>query len=474
MQRRPTILIVEDNHNFRELVKEYLLDENYHVLSAENGEQTRAILQSDAAIDLLLLDLRLPDVDGMQILDEVLIGRPNTAVIVISAHGNIATAVEAVKKGAYDFLQKPISPERLLLTVQRALDFLDTKREKETLLEDMKNKYRLIGVSPVMKRILSIIDRVARTKTTVLITGESGTGKELVARAIHLNSDRAALQFVEVNCAAIPENLIESELFGHMRGAFTGALRSRRGKFQLANGGTLFLDEIGDLSLPAQAKVLRAIENGEVTPVGGDKTENVDVRLIAATNKNLQALVEQGEFRPDLFHRINVISIHIPPLRERPEDILPLADYFLEHFANQYNRVKPRLAEDAKSVLLSHDWPGNVRELRNVMEKAVVLFDRTDLHGHDIYQLLHGDGLISKPDPTEFLKYHEAKEKFERIFLLMHLRRHNWNITQTAKAIGLERSYLYKLMEKLGIRRENEGRAKNIRSNHSAPSDPMT
>ncbi|NOX38588.1 MAG: sigma-54-dependent Fis family transcriptional regulator [Calditrichaeota bacterium] len=450
MTPRATILLVEDDPNFRSLVKEFLLEENYQVLECERGEQALKLLEDHREIDLVLLDLRLPDMDGIEVLQRSLEVHPELAIIIISAHGTIEMAVQAVKMGAYDFLEKPVSSSRLLLTVQRVLDYLNVQRDRARLLEEIRKQYRLVCGSETMKHILSVIDRIARTKATVLITGESGTGKEIVARAIHLNSDRAAFPFVEVNCAAIPDNLVESELFGHVKGAFTGALHSHDGKFQLAHRGTLFLDEIGDLSLAAQAKVLRAIETCEVVKVGGEKVEKIDVRLIVATHQDLKQKIEKGEFRSDLYHRINVVPIHIPPLRERLDDIVPLANHFLEEFSAQYNRKRPYLTADAKAVLMGYQWPGNVRELRNLMEKVVIFVDRQDIHGRDISKFL-----FETPHPVvedNQLTYHEAKRLFERSFLIDQLGRHNWNISQTAKAIGIERSHLYKIMERLNIK----------------------
>ena len=444
------ILVVEDDPNFAFLVKDTLEEEEgYTVATVESGEEALKILESGTAWDLMLLDLRLPGIDGLETLERALRMLPDLAVILISGHGDIETAVKAVKKGAYDFLEKPVKSDRLRLTVKRALDFIDLQRDRNRYLEEMRARYQLIGVSEAMKRILTVVDRVAATDVTVLITGESGTGKEMVARAIHLNSARAPKPFVQVNCAALPDSLLESELFGHVKGAFTGALHSHEGKFQQAKGGTLFLDEIGDLSPAAQAKVLRAIESREITKVGGGRTEQVDVRLIVATNRDLARMVREGNFREDLYHRINVVAIHIPPLRRRPDDIIPLAETFLQHFASVYNRRPPALTPDAQGVLLSHSWPGNVRELRNIMEKATILLDTDELHGHDLAQLIEGTvTTVSQPETGNFK---EAKRAFERTYLLVQLERNGWNIAQTARAIGVERSHLYKMMERLGI-----------------------
>ncbi len=450
MPASSTILIVEDDANFRSLERDLLEDEHYRVLEADSGEEALSILQNESPIDLMLLDLRLPQMDGISVLKETLKIRPDLAVVLISGHGDIESAVKAVRLGAYDFLEKPVQSGRLLLTVERALSYVNLQRERQQLLENIRQRYQLVSVSQAMEKILSIVDRVAETDVTVLITGESGTGKEMVARAIHLNSRRASGPFVQLNCAALPDNLIESELFGHVKGAFTGALHSHAGRFQQADKGTLFLDEIGDLSLLAQSKVLRAIETSEVNRVGSEKHERVDVRIIAATNRDLKQMVEEKTFREDLYHRINVISLYIPPLRERQEDILPLAEHFLREFADQYNREPPKISTDAESVLLSYHWPGNVRELRNLMQKIMVLGDALEIHGHDISELLGKQAEQSKWLRTPTLR--EARKLFEKSYILNRLEANGWNISQTAKLLGVERSNLYKIMDQLGIR----------------------
>ena len=449
MHKNYHILIVEDDDNFRTLIADVLSDEGYQVKEAADGLTALQILDESNHIDVVLLDLRLPDISGLDVLEEAIQKNPEIQFIIFSAHGDIQTAIKAVKMGAYDFLEKPVPSERILLTVQRALDYLNMQQEKKLLLEEVQQRYQLVCHSKSMLEILAIVDKVAKTDVTVLITGESGTGKEMIARAIHLNSQRANHPFVQLNCASIPDNLIESELFGHVKGAFTGANYNHKGKFQLAQHGTLFLDEIGDLSPAAQAKVLLAIETGEICRVGAEKTEKVDVRLIVATNRNLEEMIKNGSFREDLYHRINVVSIHIPPLRERMDDIIPLAEYFLEEFSNIHKRSKPRLMPDAQAVLLSYRWPGNVRELRNLMEKLIILVDRDEIHGRDISSILKSGQHQMGSSPM--ITYHEARRTFERTFLIEQLNRYNWNISQTAQAIGVERAYLYKIMKKLGI-----------------------
>ena len=445
------ILVVEDDTNFRTLISDLLRDEGYAVTGVESGEEALEVLHSpDGRPDLILLDLRLPGMDGMGVLEAVMKLDPSIAVVMISGHGDIETAVHAVRLGAYDFLVKPVESERLLITVRRALDYLDVRREKERLLSSVRERFKLIGISPAMKRILDVVERVSQTTVSVLITGESGTGKEMVARAIHFNSPRSGKPFVMVNCAAIPESLAESELFGHVKGAFTGAIHSHEGKFQRARGGTLFLDEIGDLSLPIQAKLLRALEDRTVTKVGGEHSESVDVRFIAATRHDLLQMVRERKFREDLYHRINVVNIHIPPLRQRPGDIIPLAEHFLRQFAADYGKKAPRLRPDAQAVLLSHSWPGNVRELRNLMEKVIVLTDLEELHGSVLADLIENPIFPAKAGQN--IGFHEAREAFERSYIIAQLRAHGWNISKTAKTMGIERSYLYKLMDRLGIR----------------------
>ena len=442
------ILVVDDDIVLGELLSEILEETGAQVKHVTNGSSALTLMQEES-YDLLLLDLLLPGMNGMDVLGHMQEIARKTVTIVMSGHGTIAKAVQATKLGAYDFIEKPLEKERVLLTVRNALEKSNLVREKLNLLESVKNRYRMIGVSAEIQSVFAVIDKVAKSNATVLIMGESGTGKELVAYAIHLNSNRASEKFVQVNCAAIPEELIESELFGHLVGAFTGAVGDRDGKFQQADGGTLFLDEVGDLSLRAQAKVLRAIEHGEVARVGSRKYERVDIRLIAATNQDLQKMVKQKAFREDLFHRLNVIPISIPPLRERPEDILPLIDHFMNEFCRNNNCQPKQLLPDAKGVLLGYSWPGNVRQLKNFVDKLMLLSESTEVNSHLASYLLNLEPKYAKITDDGSLQ--KAKKSFERSYILNVLETNEWNITKTAKQLGINRSHFYRKLEKLGI-----------------------
>ena len=448
MTSKNKILIVDDDETLCDTLEDVLSSEGYRVQWVGNGTDALKLIDQDA-IDIVLLDLLLPGMDGLEVLKKILQMKTPPTVIMMSGHGTIRTAVEATKLGAYDFLEKPLEKNRVLLTVRNAVEKSVLLKEKNILLSETKERYRMVGTSPAMKSIYQLIDKVAPKNVTVLITGESGTGKELIAHAIHINSKRAANPFIQVNCAAIPETLIESELFGHVKGAFTGAHIEKQGKFQLADGGTLFLDEIGDLSPSAQAKVLRAVETGEVFKVGTESQENADVRLISATNKHLEEMIQGASFREDLYHRINVIEIRVPPLRERPSDILPLMEHFLEQYCRQNNVEKKRLAPDAEALLLSHSWPGNVRELRNLAEKLVVLVDDQTVTGQHVARLLDFPDLEIELSKAKTFK--EAKMSFEKSFILHALSENKWNILQTAEALNMPRSLLYSKMEKYGL-----------------------
>jgi two-component system, NtrC family, nitrogen regulation response regulator NtrX len=453
MHPKIKILIIDDDPVMGDVVKDILSYEGYAVSWVGNGgDALETVLNEN--VEAVLLDLLLPGINGMEILRQILEHRPSTVVIMMSGHGSIKDAVQATKLGAYDWLEKPLEKERLLLTVRHAIEKNRLGREKDVLLRDVKERYRMIGASPAMKQVFHLIDRVAAKDATVMITGESGTGKELVAHAIHHNSPRAAAPFVRMNCAAVPETLIESELFGHVRGAFTNALFEKKGKFQAADGGTLFMDEIGDLSLSAQSKVLRAVETGEVAKVGSEKLEETDIRLISATNKDLSAMAAADSFRKDLFHRINVIEIRIPPLRDRKEDILPIAEHFLDEYSGQYNIQRKQLTADAESMLLMREWKGNVRELRNMMEKLVVLVDGPRIGGQEVALVL--DEACLTPAFQQAKTYKQTKEQFEKSYLLRMLKTSGWNIQKTAEAIDMPRSLLYRKMEKYGIRPEVE------------------
>ncbi|HHS14481.1 MAG TPA: sigma-54-dependent Fis family transcriptional regulator [bacterium] len=444
----PRILIVDDDEALCEMLTDVLLEKPYHIDSVYSGESALNRLKEDD-YHLLILDLLLPGMNGLEVLRKAAVVSPQTMVILISGHGSIENAVEATRLGAYDWLEKPLKKDRVLLTVQNALDKIKLMQEKAFLLSEIKDRYRMVGSSEVMKRVYRLIDRMAGAQTMVLITGESGTGKELVARAIHMNHPRAGQPFVEVNCAAVPDTLIESELFGHVKGAFTGAMNNRKGKFQSADGGTLFLDEIGDLSLMAQAKILRVLENQEVTPLGSERTENVDVRVISATNKDLGELVGQNRFREDLYHRINVVTIDVPPLRERRDDIIPLLNHYLSLFAETNHMEVKCLTPAAEAVLMRYDWPGNVRELRNFTEKLMVLSDTNQITHPQVSRMLHVPEANSVHEEPHLLR--EAKNDFEKHYILSALNDHLWNVSKTARSLGIVRSLLYRKMEQFGL-----------------------
>jgi DNA-binding NtrC family response regulator len=445
-----SILVVDDDKTFRDLLTDVLQFAGFSVFSAENGQSALKALEANHA-DLVLLDLVLPDIDGIEVLQRALAMKPGLAVVMISGQGNIQRAVEATKLGAYDFLEKPLEAPRVLITVRNALEASALRKQSELSIAQSLECYGMIGASPALRKVFTLIDVLAPTNTPILITGESGTGKELVALALHKHSKRASAPFIRVNCAAIPDTLIESELFGHEKGAFTDARVAKKGLFHLANTGTIFLDEIGDLSPLAQAKILRVLEQGEILRVGAEKYEQVDVRLISASNKNIEKMISEGTFREDLFYRINVVPLYLPPLRERREDIVPLAKHFLAE-ACRTNNVGPKeFLPDAAAVLTTLPWKGNVRELKNFVEKLALLTESVRVTGRIVQNVLHFPDIDTTPT-AETLRH--AREKFERSFILTALEENNWNIPQAAEVLGIERSHLYRKMEKLGIKRE--------------------
>jgi len=376
------ILVIDDERSIRNTLKEILQYEKYDVDLAEDGAHGLELL-SKSEYDVVLCDIKMPGMDGIEVLENIQASFPDTPVVMISGHGNIDTAVESIKKGAFDYIEKPLDLNRLLITIRNAMDKSNLLTETKVLKKKVNQKYEIIGNSPAMTRILDMADRVASTEARVLITGANGTGKELLARRLHERSHRASGPFVEVNCAAIPSELIESELFGHEKGAFTSALKQHKGKFEQADGGTLFLDEIGDMSLSAQAKVLRALQENIITRVGGDKPIKVDVRVVAATNKNLSEEIHKGNFREDLYHRLSVILIPVPSLNERVEDIPELADYFIHQICSDYGMPIKILTPDAIEKLQQFKWTGNIREFRNVIERLIILGDKT-ITGADV------------------------------------------------------------------------------------------
>jgi two-component system nitrogen regulation response regulator NtrX len=454
-----TILIVDDEPGIRRSLGESLAEEGYGVIKAERGEQALDLLQNADAegVHLMILDVWLPGIDGLETLKQAKALRPDLAVVMISGHGNIDTAMQATKLGAFDFLEKPIDLDRLLLVVSNALKQRHLEEENLRLVREVNQDRFFLADSPAMKRLLSDLELVAPTEGRVLLMGENGSGKEEVARLLHARSPRAKAPFVEVNCAAIPEELIESELFGHVKGAFTGAVRDQKGKFMEAHEGTLFLDEVGDMSLKTQAKVLRALQEGRIEPVGGGGAVSVDVRVISATNKDLTEEIRSGRFREDLFFRLAVVPLRIPPLRERPEELIQLAEGFIQRISRKYGRPPRRLGPDAKDTLLRHDWPGNVRELKNLMERAVILARGAEISTRDLGPLAVRH--LAEPDPfsfPEFPSLREAREWFEATYIQRELKQQSGNMTRVAERLGLDRSNLYKRLKVLGIEaREN-------------------
>ncbi|HVW86565.1 MAG TPA: sigma-54 dependent transcriptional regulator [Bryobacteraceae bacterium] len=451
MMKPPRILIVDDEPGIRQSLCGVLSDEGFDASAVESGEEC---LESLAAsiYELLLLDVWLPGIDGLETLSRIqkIPAADRPIVVMISGHGTIETAVKATKLGAYDFLEKPLSIDRVLMVVKHAMDHRRLRIENEQRRESVAGEPRIVGDSVPMKALRQQMTLMAGTNGRVLIYGESGTGKELVAHALHAMSPRAPKPFVEVNCAAIPEDLIESELFGHMKGSFTAAHDRKIGKFQKADGGTLFLDEVGDMSLKTQAKVLRSLEEQRFEPVGAHESIRVDVRVIAATNKNLEEEIDKGNFREDLFYRLNVIPFHMPPLRERKEDIPALAAYFLEEFSREYGRKPRELTPQALHLLQEHHWPGNVRELRNLMERIVILNPQTRIDARHIPLLPPrkptGDKLAERYGSLQ-----DVREAAEREYIQKKLEEANGNVSRTAELLGLERSNLYRKMRALGI-----------------------
>jgi two-component system nitrogen regulation response regulator NtrX len=442
------ILIVDDERAIRASLRSVLEDEGYRVTAVGTGADAVAGVVEEGP-DLVFLDIWLPDKDGLEVLAEIKRLRPETVVVMISAHGTIETAVRATRLGAYDFIEKPLSLEKTLLTASRALEHARLERENTALRQRLQQRWEIIGESPAIRRLREQIATAAPSTGRVLIQGENGSGKELVARAIHALSARRDRPFVEVNCAAIPEELIESELFGHEKGAFTGAVSRRRGKFELADGGTLFLDEIGDMSLKTQAKVLRALEEQAFERVGGGETIKVDVRVIAATNRDLSTLLGQG-FREDLYYRLNVIPIQVPPLRARKEDIPLLVEHFIRVFCAENGKRLKTLSAEALSYFMAYHWPGNVRELRNMVERLVIMAPGDTIGLEDLPPPLRPEEGAA-PGRAQEGSLREARERFERAYILAELRANDWNMTRTAERLGIERSHLYRKLRAYGI-----------------------
>ena len=455
------ILIVDDEVSIQRSLEAVLQDEGYQVTMASNAEDALEEL-SKFRPDIIMLDIWMPGHDGIWALEEILKRFPNMIIVMMSGHGTIETAVKATKLGAFDFIEKPLSIEKVLVSIQNGLRFSSLKKQNTALKRQVRKTVPLIGKAPIIENIREKITRVAPTTGSVLITGENGTGKELVAQQIHAHSSRANTAFIEVNCAAIPEELIESELFGYEKGAFTGALHQKRGRFDLANGGTLFLDEIGDMSLKTQAKILRILQEQTFERVGGTQTIRVDVRIIAATNKDLKSEIAKGNFREDLFYRLNVVPFWIPPLRDRNSDLPLLVQYFMDLMSDTHQKPKRSLSKEALSVLMAYSWPGNVRELKNLIERLLILTpserENCEVQAAEILDFMQEEVNTHSPSlPTysietlEVGSLKEARNQFERDYISKALQSTHGNISKAADCLGIERTHLHRKIKALGI-----------------------
>jgi two-component system nitrogen regulation response regulator NtrX len=453
------ILVIDDEPGIREALRQVLEYEGYDVRAATSGPEGIS-LYSEFRPHLAFLDVKMAGLDGLETLSRIKTLEHEAPVIMISGHGTIATAVAATQRGAFDFLEKPLDTDRLLVTVRNALAQSELRGENARLREEVETRHAMVGESQSLREVQAIIDKVGPTPARVLITGENGTGKELVARAIHERSPRRSKPFIEVNCAAIPSELIESELFGHMKGSFTGATARSSGRFEQAEGGTLFLDEVGDMSLAAQAKVLRVLQEGIVTRIGGSKQIEVDVRVIAATNKDVEEEIAAGHFREDLYYRLNVVPIQVPTLRERREDIPALVQHFSTLVAKTAGLPLKRFDEGAIRRFQQHSWPGNVRELRNAIERAVILAPGKTVTAGDLDRML-GEPMPMEDPPLPMERFTGStfegfKHEAEKSFLEAKLKEHDWNVSETARALKMPRSNLYKKIERYGLSRDSQ------------------
>ena len=452
------ILLIDDDAGIRDSMRMPLEYEGYEYLQAATAEEGITLVQRESP-DIVFLDVKMPGMDGMEALSRIKAINESVPVVMISAHGTTSTAFEASKRGAIDFIEKPFGAERLLVTIRNQLDRTRLIDENRSLKRAVEVRHQMVGESPGLRHVWDAIKRAAPTNATVLLLGESGVGKELVARAIHRNSLRSRERFIQVNCAAIPEELIESELFGHEKGSFTGATEKQIGKFEQADRGTIFLDEVGDMSPKTQAKVLRVLQEGEVERLGSARTIKVDVRVIAATNKDLEQEIEKGTFREDLYFRLSVIPILVPPLRDRREDIPPLVRHFADLFSRDNNRRPQRFTPAALEYLQKARWKGNVRELKNTVERLIIMTPGESVDVDDLRDVVRLEakaaGSDNEKDPPGTLR--EFKESAERAFLVGKLRENNWNISKTAEVIGTPRSNLYKKLEQYGIAQESDG-----------------
>ena len=449
------ILIVDDEAGIRQALKQVLEYEDLVVRVTASGGEAITVYP-EFRPHLVFLDVKMAGLDGLETLTRLRNLDPAAQVVMISGHGTIATAVEATQRGAFDFLEKPLDTDRLLVTVRNALAHAELLDENTRLKEATESRFAMVGDSPALQTVRDLIAKVGPTSARVLITGDNGTGKELVARALHEASPRRDRPFVEVNCAAIPSELIESELFGHMKGSFTGAFADRAGKFEQADGGTLFLDEVGDMSLSAQSKLLRVLQEGVVNRIGGSKPIQVDVRVLAATNKDLDIEIAEGRFREDLLYRLNVVPIDVPALRERTEDIPALVAFFAEQLASSAGVPGRKFADDAVRRLKSRSWPGNIRELRNAVERALILASGKTITAADIDHLLPGPVVVGGPaEASESQTFETFKLEAEKQFLTQKLKEHDWNVSETARSLKMPRSNLYKKIERYGLSRES-------------------
>ena len=451
------ILVIDDEAEIRRSLRMILEYEGYDVIEASSGPDGVALAEKESP-DLVFLDVKMPGMDGLEALQRIRAASETLPVVIISGHGTVSTAVEATKAGAFDFIEKPLASERVLLTIRNALDQTRLADENRSLKRAVEVRHQMVGESPALRHVWDAIKRAAPTNATVLLLGESGAGKELVARSIHRNSLRSRERFVQVNCAAIPEELIESELFGHEKGSFTGATEKQIGKFEQADRGTIFLDEVGDMSPKTQAKVLRVLQEGEVERLGSARTIKVDVRVIAATNKDLEQEIEKGAFREDLYFRLSVIPITVPPLRERREDIPLLVRHFTELFSREHNRRPHRFTPAALEFLQRARWKGNVRELKNTVERLIIMTPGDSVDVDDLRDVVRLEPRSQAADNDRSPgTLREFKESSERAFLVGKLRENGWNISKTAEVIGTPRSNLYKKLEQYGITQETDG-----------------
>ncbi len=447
------ILVIDDEAPIRETLKEILEYEDFTVSLAENGDKGWQMIQKND-FDVILCDVKMPGIDGVELLEKVQAFKPEIPMVMISGHGNLEMAIDSTKKGAFDFITKPPDLNRLLITLRNAIDRNSLVQETNVLKRKVAKTFDIIGDTPAILKIKDTIEKVAPTEARVLITGENGTGKELVSRWIHEKSNRSNMSLVEVNCASIPTELIESELFGHEKGSFTSAVKQRIGKFEQAHGGTLFLDEIGDMSMAAQAKVLRAIQEGKITRVGGDKEIKVDVRIVAATNKDLLEEIDKGNFRMDLYHRLSVILIHVPTLNERADDIPMIADKFLKEICTENAMPIKEFTPDGYRALQEVNWTGNIRELRNVVERLVILCE-SKITGDDVY--MYSNPAQRGSDPfgvvDEYATLQDFRDWAEKVFIERKLIQNQWNVAKTATEIDIQRSHLYNKIEKYNLKR---------------------